>query len=151
MSPRGDRVIPRKFPEIRRPTLPGLTAAYALVLSALMGYGGVGHIIAVASVHLRSGRAYDFRFATLLATGGILLYGALTNLALARYLARGTDWAFAWSIAVTAAVTVYNALLLPLAAARDAAGPAFILNMLYVLWAGTAWIMMRRHRHSSAR
>lgn len=140
-----------EFLQGRRPTLRGVTAAYAVGLSALMLYGGMGHLVAVTSVHIRSGRAYDFRFAALLATGSVLVYGGLTNIALARYLGRGADWAFAWSVAVTSAVTAYTGLLLPLPAARDAAGPAFTLNLSYVLWTVTSWIIIRRHRIATER
>lgn len=117
----------------RLPTLHGLASAYAVVLSLLLLYGGVGHTIAVIAVHFRQGRAYDYRFATLVGIGGILILSAVTNLVLARWIAQGRPWALAWSFTPTAAVVAYTLLLLPLPAARDAAGPALVLNAGYVV------------------
>ncbi len=61
-----------------------------------------------------------------------MIYGAVTNLVLARWIGQGRAWAIAWSMAVTGAVAAFTALLLAVPAARDAAGPAFVLNISYV-------------------
>lgn len=138
----------RRFVGRTHPTLHGVTSAYAVALSLLILYGGIGHTIAVAAVHIRGGRVYDYRFATLLGIGGVLIFGAMTNLILAWWIAHKRRWALAWSLSVTIAITSYAALLLPLPAARDAAGPAVVLNASYAAVLTIALIVGRRQRIS---
>lgn len=141
----------REFLLLRRPTFAGTASVYAVAHGMLMLYGGIGHTIAVISVHVQAGREYDFRFASLLAVGGVLIYGALTNLLLARWLGRGRAWAYAWCAFVTLAVTVFSALMIPLASARDAAGPAFTLNAAFAVFIACGWIYQTRASRPEAR
>ena len=128
---------------VRRPGVLGLTAAAAVVYGLVILYGGAGHTIAVVGGALNRPRAWDFRFVALVSNGMILMNAALTNLILSRWIARGERWAFAWTLAATAFLAIYAGLLLPLEAARDAAGPAFVLSIVQVAALIIAWVLIR--------
>ena len=54
----------------------------------------------------------DYRFVSLIATGGILAFPGLLSLAVCRWLWQGRDWAYAVCIICASAVMVYLVLLL---------------------------------------
>jgi hypothetical protein len=61
-----------------------LVAVAAGIVGLLMMLGGVGHLVAIVSVAISQHKPYDFRLVSLIATGGILLYPGLVNLAVGR-------------------------------------------------------------------
>lgn len=48
----------REFWLLQRPTFPGTAAAYAIIHSSLMLYGGIGHIVAVTGPAFTLNAAY---------------------------------------------------------------------------------------------
>ena len=93
---------------------PHSTLAWAAIaLGLTFGIAGILHTTAVISVALKQGKPYNFRLVSLLATGGILIYPALINIAISRWIKQRHPWALAMSAVVTLPVLVYEALLIP--------------------------------------
>lgn len=109
------------------------------VLALLMVIGGGGHSLAVTSVRLRAGMPYDFRFVGLLAIGWTLLFAGLTYFGLVRSIDVGHRWAFAWAAATGVGLSVFCVILMPLAAAREAAIPTLVLNAAFLVWLAMVW------------
>lgn len=118
---------------LRRPSAFETLGIVAFLFGLLMLYGGLGHTIAIVGSMIKHSKPYDFRFAGLLTTGIILTFGALTSVIASWSIARGSRRAAAWSAGATGGIVVYCAILLPVEAARDAAGPAFVLSLAYLV------------------
>ena len=110
----------------------------AIVLGLVFGIAGIFHTTAVISVALRQGKPYDFRLASLLATGGILVYPGLINIGISRWIKQGHPWALAMSAVVTLPLLLYEALLIPAHHSNQTWG--VIVNGLYLCFLITAWV-----------
>jgi hypothetical protein len=118
---------------------PHSTLAWAAVaLGLLFGIAGIFHTTAVISVALRQSKPYDFRMVSLLATGGILVYPALINIGISRWIKQGHPWALAMSAVVTLPLMVYEALLVPARHSNQMLG--VIINGLYLCFLTIAWV-----------
>jgi hypothetical protein len=116
----------------------------AVALGLLFGIAGILHTIAVISVALQQGKPYDFRMVSLLATGGILIYPALINIGVSRWIRLGQSWALAMSAVVTLPVLVYQALLVPAHHSNQMFG--VIINALYLCFLIEAGVSQYRAR-----
>ena len=121
-----------------------LLATASLVVGLLMLYGGIGHTIAVIGSKIHGHKPYDYRFVSLLTNGGILTFAGAVDTGLSLWLARGREWAFAWSAATNAALLTYLAILAVLPSAAAAARPALILNGAYFVTLIGVWLATRR-------
>ena len=119
-----------------------MLASAALVLGLVLGIAGVLHTISVISVALRQGKPYDFRLVSLLATGGVLVYPALINIGISRWIRQGHPWALAMSAVVILPVLVYQALLVPAHHSNQVFG--VLLNALYLGFLTNAWVSENR-------
>jgi drug/metabolite transporter superfamily protein YnfA len=111
-------------------------AAIALGLST--GIAGIAHTTAVISVALTQGKPYDFRLVSLLATGGVLVYPALINIGISRWIRQGHPWALAMSAVVTLPLLVYEALLVPAHHSNQAFG--VIIGGIYLCFLSMAFV-----------
>jgi len=124
-----------------------------------MMIGGVGHLVAIVSVAISQNKPYDFRLVSLIATGGILAYPGMVNLALSRWIWRGREWAFGVSALCTIPLLAYLVLLLfarippdstdPFAGAGDSARTTVLINGIYLAVLFSAWVPLRRRSSSS--
>ena len=130
----------------KRGPYPKLASA-ALILGLLLGIAGVLHTISVISVAVRQGKPYDFRLVSLLATGGVLVYPALINIGISRWIRRGHPWALAMSAVVTLPLLVYEALLVPAHHSNQALG--VIMSGLYLCFLIMAFTNTRGERDVS--
>ena len=88
--------------------LAALTAVIVGVLLMLMGGGHLYGVMTVLSAH---DNPVDYRFVSLLATGGILAFPGLLSLVVCRWLWQGRNWAYAVCIICASAVMIYLVLL----------------------------------------
>ncbi len=95
----------------------------AAILGLSMVITGAAHLLAVISAALAQDKPYDFRFVSLIATGGIIIYVGLLNLGVSKWLGQSKGWAFSMSAFGTAAYLVYLVLLLFLKASPDSTDP----------------------------
>lgn len=121
-----------------------MLASAAIVFGLVLGIAGVLHTTSVISVALRQGKPYDFRLVSLLATGGVLVYPALINIGISRWIRQGHPWALAMSAVVTLPVLVYQALLVPAHHSSQMLG--VIANALYLGFLTSAWVSENRRR-----
>ena len=128
-------------------TMAAWTAGFA---GFSMIVGGAGHLIAVIAAALDQHKPFDFHQISLIATGGILLYPGLLNLALAKRIKHGKPWAFAMSAFATAALLAYLVLLLfqtippkntdPFAGAGSSARYSILINGTHLVVLLAVWI-----------
>lgn len=133
-------------------------AATAVAMGLLLIAMGGGHLYGVIADALAESKPFDYRFVSLLATGGILAYPGVLSLMVCRWLWQGRDWAYAMCIAAAAATMVYLGLLLVMHA-PDPATPlrvgselnyAAIFTGTYLLTLSAAWSFLRSERRSAA-
>ena len=135
--------------DARKLTATRALAIMAFIIGLLMIYGGGGHLIAVIASKVTQGKPYDFRFASLITNGAILLLAGLTHISVSRRIWQGSSAAIQASGVAAAAVMAYCIILLPVASARDAALPALVLNVAYsAALVATARAVNKRRRRA---
>ena len=140
--------IVKPEPAVRRAHWPrSLACVVALGVGAMLVFMGGGHLYGVTVRALAEGLPFDYRLVSLLATGGIVAYPGLTNLALARWLWLGRDWAFAMCAANAAVSLAYLLLLLAARTRPDLVGRelplAIVIVGTYVFALVSLWVWHR--------
>lgn len=115
----------------------------ARVFAVLLLFGGGGHIVGVVARAVARGKPFDYRLASLITTGGVLAYAGLINLAVSRWIRRGSPWALAVSAVATLPLLIYAAVLHPFRAEHDLIlTTSCYFGLLLLAWdpaAGTPW------------
>jgi hypothetical protein len=105
----------------------------AAALGAWLILNGVAHDIGVWNVARADGRAYDLRYASLLALGVTLVAAGALQIWCASAMRRGEPWARGLSAATAGFVMVHIVLLIPIF-------PAWGLLAFHAGWLGVlAW------------
>lgn len=72
--------------------------------------GGGGHLIAILAT--RAGQPFDYRFVSLLTTGGILMFPGVVGIATSYWLWHGRAWAYVSCLLSASALMLYLVLLI---------------------------------------
>ena len=120
---------------------PLVLAVLARVAGALTLILGSGHLLEIGGGLLIGKRPYTLRNVEVLWVGGILVFSALSNLAVSQGLRRGESWAWRASGAVTIFVWLFTLSLIPVTTGGSMDSTMnralFLLHSLYLTYWAT--------------
>ena len=87
-----------------------VAAIFAAVVGLFLMLGGAGHLAAILGT--RAGQPFDYHFASLLTTGGILMFPGVVGIATSYWLWQARTWAYVACLISASELMLYLVLLL---------------------------------------